>query len=64
LTMMSWLIERPRPVPSPVGLVVRRARIAGARTRHDARPRQNFTMSDPIQTLRFTPWHDQYRRSA
>ena len=22
-TMMSWLIERPRPVPSPVGLVVK-----------------------------------------
>ena len=23
LTMMSWLIERPSPVPSPVGLVVK-----------------------------------------
>src|SRR5262249_861898 len=23
-TMMSWLIERPRPVPSPVGLVVKK----------------------------------------
>src|SRR5215472_748425 len=23
LTMMSWLIERPRPVPSPAGLVVK-----------------------------------------
>ena len=23
LTMMSWLIERPRPVPSPVGFVVK-----------------------------------------
>jgi hypothetical protein len=23
LTMMSWLMERPRPVPSPVGLVVK-----------------------------------------
>src|SRR5450759_5044557 len=23
LTMMSWLMDRPRPVPSPVGLVVK-----------------------------------------
>ena len=23
LTIMSWLMERPRPVPSPVGLVVK-----------------------------------------